>query len=263
MGWGKGKGGKGNRNNDGKGTYSSQFWTCPLNNCAYLNFTSRDRCRLCDSHPGEGSRQHKGGGGSKGGGNGGGGQTLAQRQTDLAKAHARHQKREEQLKREMADLRRQRDEAIAAKSTGHDECDDDEDMEEEDSEDVEEALTLARRKRKAMQGIWDDTDAEVLQVDSEMKRLTKKRDEAKPHRIRLRILEKRVDKAQKHVETKTKGLEEINEKIKGLEAERETHKAALASANKELEDARAERTTELQKAIEEERKSGNTSPPRL
>ncbi len=137
---------------------------------------------------------------------------MAQRQTELAKAHAKHQKREEQLKREMADLRRQRDDALAAKTTGHDDCDDDEDMEEEDSEDVEEALTLARKKRKAIQGIWEDTDAEVLQVETGIKRLTKKRDDSKPHRIRLRILEKRVDKAQKHVDAQSKGLGEINEK---------------------------------------------------
>ncbi len=74
--------------------------------------------------------------------------------------------------------------------------------------------------------------------------------------MRLRILEKRVDKCQKHVDAKTKAVEELDERIKSLQAERDEQNAALTAAAKELDDARAERTAELQRAIEEESKGG-------
>ncbi len=234
-----------------------QDWTCPLNSCGYRNFASRKRCRLCEAHPGEG-RRPKGGGKGKGNES----QTFAQQQTWLAKASARHQQKEDALKKELAEVKRQRDAALANRNssvTAADEGDDDEPMDEEESEDVEKALALARRKRKALQDVWEDDDPIVLEVEAEVKRLTKKRDEAKPQRVRLRILERRVDRCQKQVDGKAKALEELEERIKSLQSERDEQRTALATATKDLEDARAERTAELQRAIEEENKSGGSN----
>ncbi len=254
MGWGgKGKGGKYN----GKGAnHEYQDWICPISQCSYRNFASRERCRMCEAYPSGGRRQKGGGSRTEDGTQH---TTLAQRQTAIAKAQAKHQRREEDLKKELAEVKRQRDAALAAKANGQpaaDEGDEDEEMEEDEAEDIEKALTLARKKRRAMQNIWEDDDEEVQQIELEIKRLTKKRDENKPQRVRLRILERKVDKYQKQVDGKAKALDELNERIKGLEAERETQQSALSAATKELDDARAERAAELQRALEEETKGG-------
>ncbi len=98
------------------------------------------------------------------------------------------------LKKELAEVKKQRDAAMGNKNGGSavaDEGDDDEPMDEEESEDVEKALALARKKRRALQDVWEDDDPIVQQIETEIKRLTKKRDEAKPQRVRLRILEKK------------------------------------------------------------------------
>ncbi len=260
MRWGKNGGGKGTRGDEvGQASPELQDWVCPINWCGYKNFARRARCRLCEAYPSEG-RRLKGGGKGKGSGNGN--QTFGHQQTVLARAHAKHQKKEESLKKELAEVKKQRDAAMANRTGSAavvDEGDDDEPMDEEESEDVEKALALARRKRKALQDVWEDDDPIVQEVEAEVKRLTKKRDEAKPQRVRLRILERKVDKCQKQVDAKAKAVEELDERIKGLQAERDEHSAALASATRELEDARAERTAELQRAIEEENKVGSPS----
>ncbi len=257
MGWGKNGGGKGTRSEVGQGTVELQDWTCPINWCGYRNFARRARCRLCEAFPSEG-RRLKGGGKGKGSGN----QTFAHQQTVLAKAHAKHQKKEESLKKELAEVKKQRDAAMGNRAGGTvvaEDGDEDEAMDEEESGDVEKELALARKKRKALQDAWEDDDPIVQHIETEIKRLTKKRDEAKPQRVRLRILERKVDRCQKQVDTKAKAVEELDERIKNLQDERDEHNAALASATKELEDARAERTAELQRAIEEENKVGSSS----
>ncbi len=258
MGWGKNGGGKGTSGGDvGQGAGELQDWTCPINWCGYRNFARRARCRMCEAFPSEG-RRLKGGGKGKGNGN----QTFAQQQTALAKAHARHQKKEDSLRKELAEVKKQRDAAMGNKAggtVGGDEGEEDEAMDDGDSEDVEKALALARKKRKALQDAWEDDDPLVQNVEAEIRRLTKKRDEAKPQRVRLRILERKVDRCQKQVDNKSKTVDELDERIRNLQAERDEHAAALASATKELEDARAERTAELQRAIEEESKGGSSS----
>ncbi len=252
---GRGGGGKGSYkggaydNSHGHGGIVYSDWVCPMDYCAYKQFGSRERCRICDANPSDRRKPKGGGKGTK--------PTLAQRQTDLAKANEKHQKREEQLKKELAEARKQGDAAIAGKAAGatNDEEEDDLMDDEESAAEVEKALALARKRRKAMQDAWDDDHPDVVRLDTEIKGLVKKSDEAKPQRVRLQITERGAERCQKQVERKTKALEEVDEKTKTLQSEREECRVALESASAELESARTERAGELQKALEDEAKS--------
>ncbi len=253
---GKGGGGKGgfaSSRNGGSSDGAFRDWVCPIEACGYLNFASRPRCRLCWAHP-SGRRDAKGC--SKGQG---GQQTLAQRQVQLEKMRSQHEQREEALKKENAELRRERDAALATKNQKTNDGDDDDPMDEEDSEDIAGALELARKKRKAMQGLWDDTEPEAVRLDEEIKRLVRRRDEAKPQRARLRMLERRTDACQKKVDSKTKAIDALEERISKILEERKELQSDLQKATKELDEARAERANELQKALDEE-SSRNAAP---
>ncbi len=104
---GRGGGGKGNEYG-GKGGGGVQWcdWTCPISTCAYKNWGSRERCRICEAHPGEGKRQPKGTGKDCQ-------KTVAQRQIDGERYLNKQQKR---LEQQNADLRRQLEQANAAKN---------------------------------------------------------------------------------------------------------------------------------------------------
>jgi hypothetical protein len=250
---GSGKGGGSVRGGGGGGTFQhGADWICPLSHCAYRNFAYRIRCRKCEAHRDGGKHAQQGGG--KGGDASSGGATLAQRQVELDRVRSSHQKKEERLQREKADLKRQLDAALAAAKTPPTTADEDadDDMEDGDEVDVEKELEVARKKKKLMQDVWADDDPEVLRIDELIKKLVRRRDEAKPQRVRLRILERNIDKCQRQYDLKEKQLAELDTKIKELQEEREERKGQVELAAKNLEEARAERAAELQKALEED-----------
>jgi hypothetical protein len=250
---GNGKGGGGDGGGGGGDSYQhGADWVCPLNHCAYRNFAYRMRCRRCESPRNGGKHSQHGGG--KGGDAPAGTATLAQRQVELERVRTSHQKKEEKLRKEKADLKRQLDAALAAAKAPPTIADEDadEDMEDGDEVDVEKELEVARKKKKLMQDVWADDDPEVLRIDELIKKLVRRRDEAKPQRVRLRILERNIDKCQRQHDAKEKQLAELDTKIKELQEEREERRAQLELAAKNLEAARAERAAELQKALEED-----------
>ncbi len=276
--WSNGKGGgKANKQGTGGGGGRSEFghggggvnmgsdgveycqWTCPVNDCQYRNFGSRDRCRLCQAHP-SGRRQPKTGGKGQGARDGSG-PTFAQKQLDLAKAEERHQRKKEQLQKELADMRRQRDAALAAAkaSATSNEGEDDDMGDEDETEDYADQLAKARRRRKAMQDDWEDDEPEVVRIEAEIARLAKLCDAAKPPRVRLRNLDRKVDRCQKQLDAKTRAVEETLEQIKKLQGTKEEQEAAVATATAALAEAKSERAAELQKALEEEAKPGADS----
>ncbi len=82
--------------------------------------------------------------------------------------------------------------------------------------------------------------------------MSKQLHEAKPHRARLRTAEWAVDKAQKKLEARQKALDEAKEKLRCAQEDADEKQKAYDAAAADLEQAKATRTLELQRGLEEE-----------
>ncbi len=164
-----------------------------------------------------------------------------------------------ELQRELAAAKKEKQElrkklsAATQDGTGEDDGDDHEDDQDEADalEKQNREIELQRKRVRAVQEAWDEDDPLVAQTKDRLKMLVQKRDEAKPHRVRLRNVERKIDRLQKSRDGKWERVKDLHDRIRELTEERVEAVAQVEAVDKELDEAKAERTAELQRAIDE------------
>jgi formiminotetrahydrofolate cyclodeaminase len=244
----------------GKQWPRGELWSC--SSCAFQgNFPWRSKCFRCSALPTRAVRDKalalqreekrnapptrrvppRGGGGTATAAAGPSKNELAELQRELAAA-----------KKEKQELRKK---LSAATGDGADEDDGDahdDDQDEADAlEEQDREIELQRKRVRALQDAWDEDDPLVVQTKDRLKLLVQKRNEAKPHRVRLRNIERKIDRLQKSRDGKWERVKDLHDRIRDLNEERAEAVAQVEAVDKELDEAKAERTAELQRAIDE------------
>ena len=222
-------------------------WDCHI--CGTVrNFGSRARCRECSAKASPNARQPKGRGK---------GSVSKPAYSEVPRTNgfwkSKLAKLEEAHQKQLAELQKKLDGGAKEEAGGSEE----KEPNESEAVDLPKEIELARKKRAAMRGLWKDSEPEVLAIEERIKELVRQRDEEKPPRVRLQRLEWRIQSTQKQVESKAKELQEIDDRILALLEDRKEKKAAVASAKRDLEVAKADRTEELQRALKEEAMGDN------
>ncbi len=171
-------------------------WRCPINDCSFLNYGFRSRCKRCDAYPSPPRIP-------KGAGKGSGGHTsLAQRQIATERASLREKQQAEQaekLRKRVAEL----EQKLEATNATNDDIDDGGDDPMESKEELAKELETERKRKKLLQDLCDADHPYIAQTDIKIKELVKKRDEHKPQRARIRDIEKKIDRYQRRLSTRT------------------------------------------------------------